>query len=58
MQEDDLDLVSALASTLEEPIIQLSGPRVTSARRSSEDKLQEALRRNLLESESKQKQKC
>ena len=56
LEEDDPDLASALAASLEEPLIQLSGSLVTSARRSSEDDLQEALRRSLLESGSEPEQ--
>ena len=56
LEEDDPDLASALAASLEEPLIQLSGSLVSSGRRSSEDDLQEALRRSLLESGSEQEQ--
>ena len=57
LEEDDPDLASALATSLEELLIQPSRSLVTSTRRSSEGNMQEALRRSLLESGSDQEQK-
>ena len=57
LEEDDPDLASAMAASLEEPLTQPSGSLVTSARRSSEDDLQKARRSSLLESGSEQEQK-
>ena len=57
LEEDDLDLASARFAGGEEPIIQLTGSLGTSAYRSSEDNLQEARKRSLLEPGREQKQK-
>ena len=56
LEEDDPDLASALAASLEEPLIRPTGSLVMSTRRSSDDDLQEALRRSLMESGSEKGQ--
>ena len=57
LEEDNPDLASTLAASLEELLIQPSGSLVMSAWRSSEDNLQEVLRRSLWEPGSEKEQK-
>ena len=56
LEEDDPDLAFALAVSMEEYRVRLHVPRVAT-RRSSEEDLQEALRRSRLETGNEQKQK-
>ena len=56
LEEDDPDLAFALAVSMEEYRVQLHVPRVAT-RRSSEEDLQEALRRSRLETGNEQEQK-